>query len=328
MKRQGKNFSARTSAIQDKDNYPSYRRLLKSGELEKRVEEAYKRLESCNLCPWRCGVNRLKNEKRGVCRSGLNPMVSSYNLHFGEEPVLSGTRGSGTIFFTNCTLRCVFCQNFPISQLGAGKEYSVEELAEMMLELQAKGAHNINFVTPSHFIAQILKATLIAAEKGLSIPLVYNTSGYDAVDALRLLDGVVDIYLPDIKYSDNRVAKKYSRAKNCVEVNRAALKEMHRQVGDLVVDEEGIAVRGLIIRHLVLPNGLAGTKEAMEFIAKELSPNTVVSLMSQYFPAHKAHDYPELSRSITAEEYLEAIKYLEEAGLRRGWIQERTLFVW
>ncbi len=255
-------------------------------------------------------------------------MISSYNLHFGEEPVLSGTKGSGTIFLTNCTLRCVFCQNYPISQLGAGKEYTVEEMADMMLELQEAGAHNINFVTPSHFIPQILKAILIAAEKGLSIPIVYNTSGYDAVDALRLLDGVVDIYLPDIKYSDNEVAKKLSRAKSYVEINRAALKEMHRQVGDLVVDENGIAVRGLIVRHLVLPNELAGTKEAMEFLAREISPNTVVSLMSQYFPAHKAYDFPEIARTITAEEYLKAIKYMEEAGLKRGWIQERHLFTW
>ena len=308
--------------------YPAYINLLETGELEKRVEEAYSRLQNCDLCPWRCGSNRLKDERKGVCRSGLNPVISSYNLHFGEEPVLSGTRGSGTIFLTNCTLRCVFCQNYPISQLGAGKEYTVEEMADMMLELQEAGAHNINFVTPSHFIAQILKAILIAAEKGLSIPVVYNTSGYDAVDALRLLDGVVDIYLPDIKYSDDEVAKKLSRAKNYVEINRAALKEMHRQVGDLIVDEKGIAVRGLIVRHLVLPNELAGTKEAMEFLAREISPNTVVSLMSQYFPAHKAYDFPEIARTITAEEYLKAIKYMEEAGLKRGWIQERHLFTW
>jgi len=303
---------------------PSYLRLGEK-EVKERADKAYERLRSCNLCPWNCSVDRIEGKKKGVCRSFSKPIVSSYNLHFGEEPVISGKRGSGTIFFTNCTLHCVFCQNYPISQLGAGKEYSDEELAEMMLYLQKRGAHNINFVTPTHFVANILNALHIAMRKGFEIPLVYNTSGYESVETLKLLDGIVDIYLPDIKYSDNRMAKKYSRALNYVENNRAALKEMFRQVGLLVVDENGVAVKGLIIRHLILPENIAGTRDSMEFIAKEISPLVTISLMSQYFPAYKAHEYRELSRRITVSEYLQAIKDMEAAGLKNGWIQD---FLW
>ena len=303
---------------------PSYLRLGEK-EIKERAEKAYERLRSCDLCPWRCGVNRIDGKKKGVCRSFSKPIISSYNLHFGEESPISGTRGSGTIFFTNCTLHCVFCQNYPISQIGAGEEYSDEELAEMMLYLQKRGAHNINFVTPTHFIANILKATYIAVGKGFRIPLVYNTSGYELVDTLKLLDGIIDIYLPDIKYSDNKMGKKYSRALNYVDYNRSALKEMFRQVGLLSLNEEGIAVRGLIIRHLVLPDNIAGTEESLRFIAEELSPEVAISLMSQYFPAYKASSYQELSRRLTAKEYLRAVEEMRKSGLKNGWTQE---FLW
>ncbi len=314
IQRQGKNFWAE----------PSYLNLGLR-EIERRAEEALEKMYSCTLCPWKCGVNRFQGKKLGVCRSRSKAMVSSYNLHFGEEPPISGEKGSGTIFFTNCTLRCAFCQNYPISQYGAGKEYSDDELASMMLNLQDRGAHNINFVTPTHFVANILNALYIAVKKGLRIPLVYNTSGYELIETLKLLDGIIDIYLPDIKYSDNRMAKKYSMAKDYVKYNREALKEMYRQVGNLKLNKKGIAVKGLIIRHLVLPNGISGTRKALEFIAKELSPEVTVSLMSQYFPANKANSIPELSRGITSEEYFIAVREMKTLGLKNGWTQG---FLW
>jgi putative pyruvate formate lyase activating enzyme len=291
-------------------------------ELTERIEAAYKLLESCRVCPRECGVNRLKNDKLGFCRSGLNPVISSVSPHHGEEPPLSGTKGSGTIFFANCNLRCVYCQNYPISQLGNGAERTPGELACQMLWLQEQGCHNLNLVTPTHFMPQILKALGIAQERGLNLPIVYNTSGYESVEALRLLDGIVDIYLPDMRYSDNAAAMQYSIAPYYPEINRLAVKEMYRQVGNLELDENGLAKRGVIIRHLVLPNGLSGTEGVMKFLSGEISKDVHISLMSQYFPAHKAHDFKELSRRVTAEEYEEACQITQKHGLENGWIQE------
>jgi len=291
-------------------------------ELQKRVEAAYRLLESCRVCPRECGVNRLKNDKLGFCRSGLNPVISSVSPHHGEEPPLSGTKGSGTIFLTNCNLRCAYCQNYPISQLGNGTERTPGELACQMIWLQEQGCHNLNLVTPTHFMPQILKALGVARERGFNLPVVYNTSGYESLEALRLLDGIVDIYLPDMRYSDDSVARTYSAAPHYPEINRAAVKEMFRQVGNLVLDEDGIATRGLIVRHLVLPNGLSGTREVMKFLAEEISKDVYISLMSQYFPAYKAHEFSKLSRRITSEEYEEAYHIMQKYGLENGWIQD------
>ena len=296
--------------------------MISDTVLHERIEAAYKLLESCRVCPRECGVNRLKNDKIGFCRSGLNPAVSSASPHHGEEPPLSGTKGSGTIFFANCNLRCVYCQNYPISQMGKGNERTTAELACQMLWLQEQGCHNLNLVTPTHFMPQILKAFGIAKERGFDLPIVYNTSGYDSVEALRLLDGIVDIYLPDMRYSDGKVALRYSIAPHYPEINRAAIREMHRQVGNLALDENGIAKRGLIVRHLVLPNRNSGTEELMKFLAGEISKDVYVSLMSQYFPAYKAHENKDLSRRITAEEYEEACQIMLKYGLENGWVQE------
>ena len=290
-------------------------------ELQARIDAAYKLLESCRVCPRECGVNRLKDEKTGFCRSGLNPVISSVSPHHGEEPPLSGTRGSGTLFFTNCNLRCVYCQNYPISQMGNGVERSPGELACQMIWLQEQGCHNLNLVTPTHFMPQILKAMGIARERGFDLPVVYNTSGYESLEALRLLDGIVDIYMPDMRYSDDRMAVKYSTASRYVEINRAAIKEMFRQVGSLVLDDNGIAKKGLLIRHLVLPGGLSGTGGIMKFLAEEISKDVYISLMSQYFPAFKAAEHKELNRRITAEEYEEACRIMEKYGLENGWTQ-------
>jgi putative pyruvate formate lyase activating enzyme len=294
---------------------------ISEAELQKRIEDAYNLLESCRVCPRECGVNRLKNDKLGFCRSGLNPAISSVNLHHGEEPPLSGTKGSGTIFLTNCNLRCVYCQNYPISQLGNGAERTPGELAGQMIWLQEQGCHNLNLVTPTHFMPQILKAFGIARERGFNLPIVYNTSGYESLEALRLLDGIVAIYLPDMRYSDDAVARTYSVAPHYPEINRAAIKEMYRQVGNLVLDEDGIATRGLIIRHLILPGGLSGTERVMKFLAEEISKDVYISLMSQYFPAFKAHEFKEQSRRITADEYEEAYQTMRKYGLENGWIQ-------
>jgi putative pyruvate formate lyase activating enzyme len=291
-------------------------------ELQNRIEAAYKLLESCRVCPRECGGNRLKNDKLGFCRSGLDPLISSVSPHHGEEPPLSGTRGSGTIFFTNCNLRCVYCQNYPISQMGHGAERSPGELACQMVWLQEQGCHNLNLVTPTHFMPQILKALGIARERGFDLPIVYNTSGYESTEALGLLDGIVDIYLPDMRYSDDAAARKYSVAPHYPGINRAAVREMYRQVGNLVLDEHGIAKRGLIIRHLVLPHGLSGTEGIMKFLAEEISKDVYISLMSQYFPAFKAHEFKELSRRITKDEYNEARRSMEKFGLENGWVQE------
>jgi putative pyruvate formate lyase activating enzyme len=295
--------------------------MISDTELQSRIEAAYQLLESCRVCPRECGVNRLKDEKSGFCRSGLNPVISSVSPHHGEEPPLSGTKGSGTIFFTNCNLRCAYCQNYPISQLGNGAERTVGELACQMVWLQEQGCHNLNLVTPTHFMPQILKALGIAKERGFNLPIVYNTSGYESIEALQLLDSIVNIYLPDMRYADDAIALKYSSAPHYPEINRAAIKEMFRQVGNLVLDENGVARRGLIIRHLVLPGGLSGTEGIMKFLAEEISKDVYISLMSQYFPAYRAKEFKEIDRRITPEEYNEAYEIMQKYGLENGWIQ-------
>lgn len=294
----------------------AYLELYHRGKLKERTEAAKSLLQSCQVCPRHCGINRLKNEV-GKCRTPRQAMVSSYGPHFGEEAPLVGRRGSGTIFFTNCNLRCLFCQNYSISQLGEGEMVSKEELAYMMLYLQAKGCHNINLVSPTHVVPQILEALEIAVERGLDLPLVYNTGGYDSVETLKLLDGIVDIYMPDMKYSDEKIAQELSGIKNYPQVNKAAVKEMYRQVGDLQINEEGIAQRGLLLRHLVLPHGLAGTEEIVNFVSKEISPNTYINIMAQYRPCYKAHDIPSLARPISTAEFQEAVKLAHQAGLSR-----------
>jgi putative pyruvate formate lyase activating enzyme len=260
---------------------------------------------------------RTQEVKGTVCRTGERAVVASYNPHFGEEAPLVGSGGSGTIFFAWCNLRCQYCQNYAISQLGEGVEAEPEDLATMMLRLQAIGCHNINFVSPSHVVAPMLAATLIAAQAGLRVPIVYNTGGYDSLEALALLDGVVDLYMPDVKYADAAIARRYSKIRAYPAINRAAVKEMHRQVGDLVMDEHRVALRGLLVRHLVLPNDLAGTRETLRWLAEEISPNTYLNLMDQYRPCYKANEYPELNHRITREEYQRAVQWVEELGLTR-----------
>lgn len=304
-------------------DYPGFIRLHRSGELAKRVKDIYQLMKSCQLCPRRCGVNRLKGEV-GYCRAALEPEISSFYCHFGEEPPISGWAGSGTIFFTHCSLRCVFCQNYPISQLGYGNKISIEHLARIMLNLQKKGCHNINLVTPTHFTPQIMAALDIAASKGLMIPLVYNCGGYESIQTLKLLKGVVDIYMPDIKYGGKEEAEKYSNAPDYFEVAKRAIKEMHHQVGELDVSPDGIAKRGLIIRHLILPNNLAKTEQVLKFIKNEVSPGTYISIMSQYFPAYKATKIPELKRKITKKEYQKVLRFVRELSLENGWQQDLT----
>ena len=299
----------------------NYLDLYQSGELRDRVRQAYSRLRSCDLCPRECGINRIAGET-GFCRAGLKPRIASANVHHGEEPPISGIRGSGTIFLSHCTLRCRFCQNFPISQLGNGEDISTAGLAERMLKLQAQGVHNINFVTPGHYLPQVLAALLLAIPRGFRLPIVWNTSGYEKVDALRLLDGIVDIYLPDMKYADDVPAVNFSSAPGYRDINRAAILEMFRQVGHLELDGEGIAARGLIIRHLVLPEGAAGSRETLRWISENLGKETHIALMNQYFPAYEARETPGLRRRITDEEYAEAVDALDEFGLENGWVQE------
>ncbi|MFZ2071455.1 MAG: radical SAM protein [Halobacteriota archaeon] len=296
---------------------PVYLETYKSGELDERIEKLMAILNECKLCPRACGVNRTEGEK-GYCKADNQLMVSGVHPHFGEEDVLVGTHGSGTIFLTHCNLRCIYCQNYDISHLGLGHRVTEEELALSMLRLQKLGCHNINFVTPTHFTPQILKAVKIAVENGLHLPIVYNCSGYESTNTIALLDGIVDIYMPDIKYSDEGTAKRYSNAPDYFMVCKEAVKEMHRQVGDLTVDERGIAVRGLLIRHLVLPNGLAGSAAVFKFIATELSKESYVNIMRQYRPMYKAYDYKELNRGIKMSEYREALDSAKEWGLHRG----------
>lgn len=283
------------------------------------IDEFYNLLSPCRICPRECKVDRLKREV-GNCKAGLEVKISSYHQHFGEEPPLVGKHGSGTIFFTHCNLHCVYCQNYEISQLGMGRQVILEELARMMLRLQNLGCHNINFVTPTPWVPQIIKALIIAQEKGLNIPIVYNCGGYESVETLKLLEGIVDIYMPDIKYADNECAEKYSGVQEYWDVVRPALKEMHSQVGDLVV-ENGIAKKGLLIRHLVLPNNITGSKKCFEFISQELSKNTVVNPMAQYYPTFKADQSQEINRCITAQEYQQVLADLEKYGLDKGFKQ-------
>jgi len=285
-------------------------------ELQKRAEEALARLGECKLCPRECGVNRLAGEK-GFCRTGRYAWIASFGPHFGEERVLVGGGGSGTIFFTHCNMACVFCQNYTISHLGEGREVLPQELAQIMLHLQKRGCENINFVTPTHVVPQILEALVLALEGGLNLPLVYNCGGYESVETLKLLDGIFDIYMPDAKYGDDEVAEKLSGIKKYTYYMKEALKEMHSQVGDLVLDKRGVAQRGLLVRHLVLPKGLAGTGAVMRFLAEEISRDTFVNIMEQYRPCYRAFDFPEISRPITIAEYEEALKIAREEGLWR-----------
>ena len=296
---------------------PGYLELYRTGELEQRAAEATDRLSHCVMCAQACNVDRTRGEL-GFCRTGRLAKVSGAGRHFGEEDVLVGTGGSGTIFFSNCNLACVFCQNYDISACGAGQEVTGRRLAQMMMNLQAKGCHNSTLGSPSHVGAQILEALAVAAGEGLRLPLVYNTGGYDALPTLKLLDGVVDIYMPDFKFADAEAAERFSSAPQYPTVARAAIREMHRQVGDLVVDDHGVARRGLILRHLVMPGRPNDTREIMRFIAQEISPDTYVNVMGQYRPAHLAEEYPELNRPLTGSEYREALKIARDEGLRRG----------
>jgi len=295
---------------------PAYLRLYEEGGLEDRVSKVQAMLKSCRLCPRECAVDRTSGEK-GVCRTGELAVVSSYSPHFGEEDPLVGARGSGTIFFSHCNLLCLFCQNYEISHLGEGREVAPAQLTKMMLSLQQMGCHNINFVSPSHVVAQILAALPQAVAEGLRVPLVYNTGGYDSVETLKLVEGVFDIYMPDLKFMDGEVSAKFCRARNYPEMAKAAIKEMHRQVGDLVINQQGIAERGLLIRHLVLPGGLAGTKEAMRFLAQKISTQTYVNIMAQYRPCGQAWEHPPLHRQITAAEYEEAVALAQEERIHR-----------
>lgn len=301
--------------------YPGYRRLHANGELARRAAAAWEMLRGCTVCPQNCPIDRTSG-RTGACHSGTEIIVGSWNIHRREEPPISGTRGAGTIFFGGCQARCSYCQNFWLSQQGHGLRVGPERLAEMMLSLQRKGCHNIDLVTPTHFVPQLLKALVVAADRGLRIPLVYNSAGYEHVHTLRLLDGVVDIYLPDAKYADNKEAVRTSKMHHYVDFNRAALLEMYRQVGGLVLDEEGIARRGLIIRHLVMPNGHAGTREVLTWIAEHLGPDIGLSLMDQYFPAFKAHNDPTLNRRLTWKEYREALDIVEELPFENLFLQE------
>lgn len=302
--------------LQIKNSTPVYLQTIEEGGLDKRIEAAERLLKECTVCPRMCRYDRTAGEK-GFCRAGHLPEISSYGPHFGEENPLVGRGGSGTIFMTYCNLGCIFCQNYEISHLGEGRRISLERFARIMVELQDQGCHNINFVSPSHFVPQILAALPKAVDMGFALPLVYNTGGYDSVETLKLLDGVIDIYMPDFKYTQSDVAEKYSQARDYPQVVEAALKEMHRQVGDLVLDSRGIAVRGLLVRHLVLPQGLAGTRQAMRFIAQELSPDTYVNIMNQYHPCGDIPDNLPLLRRITPQEFAEAIRIAKEEGLWR-----------
>jgi len=299
-------------------DYPGYIKIYESGELDRRVEEGLRELSNCKVCPWDCKVNRLKNETK-VCRTGRFARVASAFPHFGEENCLRGWNGSGTIFFAWCNLRCVFCQNYDISQEEAGVVSSPEQIGEMMLELQRLGCHNINFVTPEHVVPQVLEALPYAIRNGLTLPIVYNTSGFDSMKSLRLLEGIVDIYMPDFKYWDRGLAKTYVKQKNYPEIVRSVVKEMHRQVGDLTFDESGLARRGVLVRHLVMPGGIEDTRQIMRFLAEEISPDTYVNIMDQYRPAGEvnASKYAEINRTLTSQELEAAYEAAGEFGLHR-----------
>lgn len=295
---------------------PAYIGLYEEGLLEERIQKAEEMLKKCRVCPRECGADRLA-EEQGVCRTGARAMVSSYSPHFGEEDPLVGTGGSGTIFITNCNHLCAFCQNYDISHQGRGREVGPEVLAGLMVELKKSGCHNINFVSPSHVVPQILKALPYAIEAGLDVPLVYNSGGYDSIETLKLLDRVFDIYMPDFKFWDNEVAMKYCGIPDYQEKACEAIREMHRQVGDLEIDEQGLATRGLLVRHLVLPQGLAGTKQICSFLAEKISQGTYVNIMGQYHPSGEARDYPELSRALKRDELETAKQMALEVGLDR-----------
>jgi len=296
---------------------PSYIHLFEKGELEQRVQFLKKFLEECRLCPRECGVNRLKGEV-GVCQAGLELKVSSAFPHFGEEPPLVGYHGSGTIFLTHCNLRCIFCQNYDISHLGNGEPMTSPDMARVMVRLQEMGCHNINFVTPTHYAPQIVASLPEAIEMGLRLPIVYNCSGYESIEVIRLLEGIVDIYMPDAKYLDSNRSKQFSNAPDYPEVLKGILKEMHRQVGDLTADSKGIAERGLLIRHLVMPNEVASSEAVLRFIAEEISVHSYVNVMNQYRPEYRARECPEINRRITQKEYLEATQWAKRYQLYRG----------
>ena len=300
--------------------YPSYLESYENGTLDKAIQQLLKALESCYLCPRKCQVNRL-NDELGYCKTARFAKVCSFMPHHGEEPPISGSRGSGTIFFSYCNMSCIYCQNYKFSQLGEGRQVEEEELAQFMLQLQDTGCHNINVVTPTHVLPQILLALRIAIKGGLKIPLVYNTGGYELAEIVKLLDGIVDIYLPDMRYADNAMAVKYSNAPDYPAYNQEAVKEMHRQVGVAEFDNRGIK-KGVIIRHLVLPNNICGTDKIMRFIANLLSQDSYISLMSQYSPYYRAADFKEISRRITYGEYEEAKRIMHQHGLYNGWTQE------
>ncbi|MDO8578728.1 MAG: radical SAM protein [Dehalococcoidales bacterium] len=303
--------------------YPGYLSLYSSGELASRADSLSARLAACDICPRRCGVNRFA-EETGFCNSGSLPVVASWCVHRGEEPPVSGTNGSGAVFFGNCTMRCVYCQNYQISQDWDSQKrnlISIDALGERMLELQGKGCHNINLVTPTHFIPQILQALLRAVPRGLSIPLVYNTSGYESVDVIKMLDGIVDIYLPDLRYASSETANVLSKTADYTMHARKSIKEMYRQVGDLKLNADGVATRGLIVRHLILPERLAGSEESITWLAKELSPTLTVSIMAQYYPTHRSSSFASLGRKITEAEYREVVALVNALEIENGWLQ-------
>jgi len=301
--------------------YPSYLDTYHSGKLKKIADEAFDMLGSCCICPRKCKVNRKKGIL-GFCKTGIKARVCSSMSHRGEEPPVSGENGSGTIFFSHCNMACAYCQNYEFSQEGQGKEVGPEELSGLMLQLQEMKCHNINFVTPTHVMPQILEALLLAIPKGLKIPLVYNTGGYESPEIIKMLEGIIDIYLPDARYGDNAAAIKYSSAADYVKYNQESLKEMHRQVGIADINEEGIIRKGMIIRHLVLPNGVSGTGTVMKFIGQEISTESYISLMSQYLPYYKAREFPDISRRLKEGEYIKAQDLMHEFGLHNGWVQE------
>lgn len=307
---------------------PAYLKALETGVLKRRVNQGLEALADCTLCPRRCGVNRVAGET-GTCKTGRRAVVASYNAHFGEETPLVGRNGSGTIFFSNCSLQCNFCQNYEISHLGEGRALSDDQLAAIMLELQQTGCHNINLVTPSHVVPQILAAVHLAAHEGLVVPLVYNCSGYDRVETLQLLDGVVDIYMPDFKFWLPSVARDTCNAPDYPDLAKQALLEMHRQVGDLAIDKaSGLAYKGILVRHLVLPGGLAGTAKIMAFLADSLSRNTYVNVMSQYRPCGRAREMPALAVSLSPAEYDQAVRAAKAAGITRLDNPRRVFHLW
>jgi len=289
---------------------------LSKKEFEKRIGKAFKILENCEICPRNCHINRIKG-KEGYCKLGALPEVSAFHAHFWEESVLVGKYGSGIIFFTSCNLSCVYCQNYEISQLRIGKEISFEDLAQMMIKLQNIGCHNINLCSPTSHVPAILKSLILARNMGLKLPLIYNTNTYDSPKTLKLLDGIIDIYMPDTKYSDNKFSLKYSDVPDYFKVMKTAIKKMHKQVGDLVINKQGLAEKGLLVRHLVLPNNISGPEKIFQFLAKEISKNTFLNVMDQYRPCYKAFQFSELARPITKKEYKKTVLFAQGLGLER-----------